>query len=557
MRPLVLRALPLLALIACDSPEQTDGARRDATAADRDDARSVTDSAIDASPSPDVASADIVATDSAPDAQDAGVESGPRYAIPLSTNVLVGVIGTGQSLSVGATSTPAVSTRQPYQNVRLRDTGAPPLYDGVGDVLSLAPLIEPVRGDVAGGGQLYPNNVAGETPHSGMANELSYFARSRAGVEFATAHSVVGESGRPMTYIRRGGIGRAYAASMYEITALTRLARSEGRRFEVGAIVLTHGESDAASATYESDLRALIDAYRMDIAPITGQRAEVPLIVSQQGSFPGAPGRALSTQAQWRASVDHAGLILCSGPKYQMEYSADHVHLTAAGSRALGVKYAQVFAQTVFEGRRWRPLEPVDVRRNGAAIEVQFYVPSPPLAWESSIPAPHSTPATQTLWSAGRGFELEQNGAAVGIRSVEIRGDTVVITPASPLTVGGFTVRYAMTQDVAGYAAGTAVGRAGQLRDSDPYVGFDRARVMAMVTAGSNTVRVVSGSLEGHGARALVRAEGLGREGAVVTAASAATLVLSTPWAGASGVATLEVQSDQRNYAVQFEWEVR
>lgn len=552
MRTSALRALSLLVLVACDPPTQPDVAMRDATIADSADAHPVMDAA------PDAMSADVTAIDSGPDAADVMEDSGPRYTIPAATSVLVGIIGTGQSLSVGATSNPAVSTRQPYQNVRLRDTGAPPLYDGVGDVLSLAPLVEPVRSDVSGGGQLYPNNIAGETPHSGMANELSHFAITRAGIEFATAHSVVGESGRPMAFIRRGGLGRAYAAGLYEATALTRLARAEGRRFEVGAVVLTHGESDTASATYESELRELVDAYRMDLGPITGQRSMVPLILSQQGSFPGAAGRSLSTQAQWRASVDHAGLILCSGPKYQMEYSTDHVHLTAAGSRALGVKYAQVYAQTLFEGRPWRPLEPIDVRRNGTDIEVQFFVPSPPLAWESSIPAPHTTAGTQTLWSAGRGFELEQNGAAVGIRAVAIRGDVVVITPMTALAAGAFTVRYAMTQDVAGYMAGTAFARAGQLRDSDAYAGYDRATVMATATMGSNMVRLVSGSLNGHGVRALVHGEGLGRSGSVVTSIGpGGTLVLAEPWMGATGTSALGVQSDQRNYAVQFEWNVR
>jgi hypothetical protein len=555
----------LVALVGCEAPAIRDASLRDGSLAsdarDADDARAdrgrsvIPDGALDGDLTSDGGEPP---SDGATDAtMDSTRDPGPRVTIPPASDVLVGFVGTGQSLSVGSTSNPALSTRPLDSNVRLRDTGTLPRYDGVGDELSLVPLIEPVRNDVPAMGGMYPNNIAGETPHAGLANALSHFARTRHGVEFASAHSVVGEGGRPMAYLVRGGLGRAYAASLYETRAITGLARAEGRRYEVGAVVLTHGESDAMSVTYEGELLALIDAYRADLPRITGQRTEPVLILSQQGSFPGAAGRGVSTLAQWRASVVHRGLILCSGPKYQLEYSGDGIHLSAAGSRALGVKYAQVYAQTAFEGRTWRPLEPVAVQRRANTVEVRFFVPVPPLAWETSIPAPHSTPGTLTAWSAGRGFELEQNGAVVGIRAVDLREDTVIITPSTPLAEGAFTVRYAMTQDVNGYTAGAFLARAGQLRDSDPFAGFDRVRVTAEVTVGASTARITAGSLDGHGVRALVHGAGLGT-GAVVTAVGAGnTLSLSRPWTDPSGTVELSVQSDQRNYAVQFEWIVR
>lgn len=545
----------LLLLCACESTTYPDASRAD-TSIDADSATTVTtiDATMDA----------ITTIEGGADSAtgDSGAEASVRYTIPRSTNVLVGIIGTGQSLSVGATSTPALSTQQPYENVRLRDTGSPPLYDGVGDLLSLAPLIEPVRSDIAGGTGLYPNNIAGETPHTAMAIELSRFADRRAGELFASAHTVVGESGRGIDAIRRGGIGRAYASSLYEVAAFTRLAAAEGRRYEVGAVVLTHGETDWNNANYNADLRALVDAYREDVPRITGQRQGFAMILSQQASLPGTPGWPLSTQLQWRASVDHAAVILCSGPKYQMEFNADHVHLTAAGSRALGIKYGQVYAQQSFEGRAWRPLEPVAVRRDGARVAVTFHVPVGPIEWERSLATPHTTahpmsgPAP-TAWAAGRGFELEQASAPVAIQSVEIQANTVFITPAQPLAAGPFTVRYAMTQDVSGYTAGTPWSRAGQLRDSDPYRGHDAITVMATVTEDSPVLRVSRGSLNGHGVRAWVHGSGLPRAGAVVIAATDATITLSERWSGPSLTVPIEVQSDQRNYAVHFEWLVR
>src|SRR5262249_54417808 len=58
----------------------------------------------------------------------------------------VGIIGTGQSLSVGVQASTAVSTTQPFHNLRLLDEGPAPQYplDG-GGILSIIPLTEPIR----------------------------------------------------------------------------------------------------------------------------------------------------------------------------------------------------------------------------------------------------------------------------------------------------------------------------------------------------------------------------------------------------------------------------
>ncbi len=57
----------------------------------------------------------------------------------------IGIIGTGQSLSVGAAGTPVVSVAQPFHNLKLLDSAPVPQYDGVDDILSLVPLTAPLR----------------------------------------------------------------------------------------------------------------------------------------------------------------------------------------------------------------------------------------------------------------------------------------------------------------------------------------------------------------------------------------------------------------------------
>jgi hypothetical protein len=385
-----------------------------------------------------------------------------------------------------------------------------------------------------------------------MATQVTALSRALRGTDYVTAHSVVGESGRSITSIQRMGTGRAYAATLYEGEALVRLARAAGRRFVYGAVVLTHGETDSVRATYAAEIYRLATDYDRDLRALTGQSTRVPMLLSQQSTVPATQGgRSVSTQAQWRAGVDHPGEMVCVGPRYQYEYAADHLHFDAYGYQRLGIKYAQVFYEVAVRGRAWRPLEPVAVRRAGRVITVDFHVPAPPLAWEESLEPPHQTVFSE--WALGRGFEVESAAGRLRIEGVRIVGASVELTLAVAPTPGGLVLRYAMTQDASGLAGGLPTGRRGLLRDSDPFVPFDRAAVRVRVTSGSATVLGVEANA--FAARGLHdRVEGVGLPGgAAVQARAAGSVTLSRTWAGPSGEATLTFASDQRNYCVQFE----
>jgi hypothetical protein len=530
------------------------------------------DAALDAADAPDVA-ADTVDAPAAMDARDATpdvtADAPPDAPRDVATEAIsdagvrptrawIGVVGTGQSLSVGAIATRPIHTTQPYNNRVLRDTGSVPLYDGMGDVLSLGPLVEPIRPRYATppypAGPLYPNNIYGETPHSAMANDLTARVRAALGEDYVTVHSVVGESGQSITRIERNGTGRAFAASLYEARAVTALARTAGVPFAYRAVIVTHGETDTARATYGAELYRLRTDYDRELRAITGQSERVVMLVSQQASFPNTMGtRSISTQAQWRIGVDHPGEVVCIGPKYQYAY-ADAVHFDAYGYARLGIKYAQVFYEVVVRGNAWRPLQPRAARRAGAVITVDMDVPVAPLAWDTSITAPHQSAYTE--WAMGRGFEVEDSTGRLRITNIQIMGTSVAITLAAAPRGTGLMVRYAMTQDVAGYAGGPTTGRRGQLRDSDPYVGSDRAVIRARVTRGSAMVTgVAANAFAARGVRDLVEGTGLMGE-TMVTARADGAVTLSRPWMGATGEAELTFRSDQRNYCVQFEMPV-
>jgi len=380
------------------------------------------------------------------------------------------IIGTGQSLSVGAQGLPVISTNQPYGNLKLSTDHLPWPIDPADTNLALVPLVEPVGRLATNYPSSWPENIDGETPHSAMANQVTALVRAGLGRDFVSIHSAVGEDGQGMIFLKKNAVpqginGHSYEAALIETKAIARLAKAAGKTCGIGAIIVTHGESDAGNPDYENELRRLWQDYNTDLPAITGQKQKIQMIVSQQNS---CNDRSSSALAQWKVGVDHPADMVCSGPKYQYP-SVEGVHLTAAGYRQLGEKYGQVYFQRVILGKNWQPLEPTAVERSGKILTVHYRVPVPPLVWDTNLELPHPSIAE---WKDGKGFEVSAAGdKKVAIASVAISGDDVVITCAYEPGPGA-RVGYAMigeTNRMATPFPGTF--RWGLLRDSDPFQG--------------------------------------------------------------------------------------
>jgi len=382
-----------------------------------------------------------------------------------------GIIGTGQSLAVGQMGKPVASNVQPYNNLQLSTARLPWPVDPADKTLSMVPLIEPIGRLSTGYPSSWPTNIAGETPHSAMANQLTSMVKAAADRDFISVHGEVGENGQCMIYLKKdptqkGVSGRSFEAAVTETKAITRLAKAAGKTYGVGAIIITHGECDAGNAKYESDLHQLWQDYNTDLPAITGQKQKLQMIVSQQNAV---NNRSASTLAEWKVGVDFPADIVCSGPKYQYPYANDGVHLITEGYRELGEKYAQVYFERVILHHDWQPLQPTKVTARGAVITVQFHVPVAPLVWETAFDAPHQGVEE---WKLGKGFEVSAaNGQKVAIASVAIDGEAVAITCAADPGPKA-RVSYAMigeTKKMAAPHAGTL--RWGLLKDSDPFIG--------------------------------------------------------------------------------------
>jgi hypothetical protein len=473
----------------------------------------------------------------------------------------VGVIGTGQSLSVGATAE-NLSTSQPYGNLKLVDDGPDPKYAIEGDVSTLkaVPLVEPIRDWSNGSGPgyddgQYPNNVSGETPASGMANQISasWAARPESVGEYVTVHSVVGWSGHPLIDIDKQGGQRAYLASLHEGEAWKALATAGGKSFGYGAIILTHGESDAGNPEYGDGLWTLYQDYNADLKSLTGQSTDVPLLVSQQSTI--ATGASGSAVQVFEAGNDHPGQIVCTGPKYAYQYSPDLLHLPAPGYLRMGQKYAEVFDKIVNQKLDWKPLGPKSATRSGATITIEFDVPTPPLVFDENIAPPHQS--VHTAWANGRGFEvIDQAGSELEIAGAEIQGASVVLTLTSP-PEGPVRVGYALTQDSGDLAGGTVQGLRGQLRDSNDVVGYDAETITCNVENGSATISAATaGGFARRTGWDVVSGGSLSPTAIVVSQDSDDQITLSEPWQGASGTAELSFHHDLYNYCVHFALDV-
>jgi hypothetical protein len=389
---------------------------------------------------------------------------------------LHGVIGTGQSLSVGAEGKPARATVQPYRNLKLSLGGRVfPATDPESSRLALVPLVEPIRPFAWRYPGPYPRNVFGETPHTAMANQVTalYLRETGGQGDYVSVHSVVGESGQPMSVIdktakRSDDSGHAYASALFEARAITRLAREAGKTYGVAALVLTHGESDAVNREYGAVLERLWRDLNADLQKITGQTAKIPLLLSQQSGTPTPLGSLSESSLEMlRACERNPGELVCTGPKYQYEYVADGVHLSALSYDRLGEKYGQVYFERLVRGVDWRPLSPTRAERSGNVLTVHFHVPVAPLAWDDRLPMPHADGRRE--WAKGRGFEVTAGDKGVVIEQVEIVGSSVRITCEALPEASTVRVRYAYAASGAPRPGGPV--RWGQLRDSDPFVG--------------------------------------------------------------------------------------
>ena len=153
--------------------------------------------------------------------------------------LVVGLYGTGQSLSTAYDATPCLSTSQPFANVYVCDsTGNYPWNSGPtsGSQYSWVPFDCGVTcGGSAGvrfnanngSGLFYPENIttAGELNTFSFANTRTWLALTDGYAAYTISSSDIGIGGQSISALIKGGSENAYAAGLFEIAVNTALTK--------------------------------------------------------------------------------------------------------------------------------------------------------------------------------------------------------------------------------------------------------------------------------------------------------------------------------------------
>lgn len=392
------------------------------------------------------------------------------------------ILSTGQSNSVFNGGVPVLTTTQPYANISF-NVGVMPgtQCDGNGcksyqTPTSFIPLVE---GDTF----MY----AVETMSSGMANQITRGARILfAGQPLPKNDHVVlvslhGRSGRTYECLRKLSCAwlpayvKPFDEAMLQVQWAKNIAAAQGKSHIVRAVTAVHGESnhyyqefplngsDGTPGKITNYSDALVEwqqDYEAGVKAITGQTGTLPMLHAQMNGWSGDTNRTSRIPTdQLDAHVRAPGKVVLVGPEYNIPFRFDDgLHFTSEGGRRLGEYFAKVYSKIVFEGATWEPVRPKNITRTGNVITVQYYVPVPPLALDT----------TQVTNPGNYGFEFS-DGTSVSIASVAVTAaDTVTITLSATPTGATKRLRYAYTSPAPNSVPGPTTGVRGNLRDSDP-----------------------------------------------------------------------------------------
>ena len=349
------------------------------------------------------------------------------------------ILSTGQSLSVGVASSPALTTSQPYDNLML--TGG---SGGLGSGTSLISLVE----------------ASVETISSSMANTIT---ANDTGNDYDVAVSLHGVSGYTYSQLKQGTV--PYNKGISQVTNTKNAATALSRVSRVIGVTTIHGETDNYNDVSGSDYQGYLEEwqsdYETDIKAITGQTGTIPLFLGQMSSYMCSYANDATSEIpiyQLKAAEDNPGDIVLVTPKYFFNYSDRH-HLTSASSRWLGEYYGKVIGKVAIDRELWRPLSTDSVVRNDNIIYAKFHVPSGELVFDTTLVSARTN----------YGFEYYDSTASASISSVEIlNSETVKVTLSATPTGSDQKLRYAYTgvpgTNTGSQNAGTA---AGNLRDTD------------------------------------------------------------------------------------------
>jgi hypothetical protein len=311
--------------------------------------------------------------------------------------------------------------------------------------------------------------------------ETGIYSFSEAITDAYPTHKILGITsgivGQPYNIIAKGQV--QYGTLLTHFFSMWHIAKSSGYGYpNLRAVNFIHGETDDLNnnASYDLNIATLQSNIESDIGSVTG-KIYLPFIISQSNAWTNystratpvaAPLQTKAVETAWTAyqtalASNSFALpkIVMACPKYFLPYT-DGVHLTSNGYRWMMSYHAKVYKSMIINGTAWTGLRPLSVVRVSNVITIQFYVPVPPLRFNTTLVTDNT--------GGNKGFEFYAGtaGNTPVITSVVLGGDgtSVVITLDVAPTGTNPEIRYSWT-GTAGAAAGPTTGARGNLCDSD------------------------------------------------------------------------------------------
>jgi hypothetical protein len=365
----------------------------------------------------------------------------------------------GQSLSIGATASPALSTSQPYSN-KMFNGG---LFAGTtpANLTSFIPLVE--------------NTV--ETQCSGVANSLVKRIEDEDSVDYTDQGAVYvasapGAGGRTIQQLSKGTT--YYTRILTQTQAAKDLATAVNKGHTVPFMTYTQGEANynnpvSTASEYKGLLKTLIADLNTDIKAITAQSDDLPMVCYQLATHR-FKLRTVPTVAlgQHEASIEDSNIHMAT-PMYIFDYT-DNIHTTNDSNKHLGHYYGKVVKRVTKDKTTWNPLQPKSVDWAGDTVDITFDVPRAPLVLDTTWVTSENNSGFE-VWDATYSNILDI------ISSVTLVDTDKVRIALSSTPADGVHLTYAWGSGANNNKTGRTEGPRGNLRDSegdvDSYVDDD------------------------------------------------------------------------------------
>lgn len=356
----------------------------------------------------------------------------------------------GQSLSVGRSSSPAVSTAPVLPGRAVMFNGGSFVRGPADDTGALTD--DRIRSWV----DMYETRT-GENP----GNQLGLYLANERPADEGVLVAALGVGGQPYASLKKGT--QPYANLLMAVRRARIIAGLNGLDFLPPVMTWDQGQSDvvASLVQYLGYLVELQADVTSDWARYSGSSGEVVIFVDQMSNWTKYSITTCEVPlAQLQSALDLPAKFACVGPQYMLDY-IDGIHLTGQSSARMGAYQGRAIAQHL-SGVPWEPLHIASAIRTGANIV---------LTYAGGDETTDILIDTTLVSNPGNfGFEWKQTGGTARTISSVTKTGTRQITVAlsgDPGAPSASSIGYAVT-GVSGANAGPTTGARGNIRDQSP-----------------------------------------------------------------------------------------